>query len=274
MSNISSKLHKTESSVLLSIKVEIDTNVSYDKCMIEFRHKGTTMEIISAISGGIQNNKIILHKDIKSTASFVQYDQTVDEFDCILSYLVRDELIHYEALKENITSRPTLVAAPASVSTLRSTGDGYDNKMSNFMQMLHGRVSPKYRLRVRIDSDIIIESSAPPIYITFGECCPDIRTSDLIFKIDRSIVIPKEIFWKKYDEYRPNASIGCCEIIKADFHSAPNTFYKSRTSNTLRLSDFPRIYDKKIEYFTTPTGVLFDNQWTMTPSMMPVYKEQ
>ncbi len=274
MSKIDTEIYRSGDRKLLRVQVSIDW-YACEKCILEFRNENYHLAILSTSTGAVVSDQVVLREKTSLVEAFIEYTPDLNSFDCLISYLNGNKLVHFETLRSETEDEKVIKATETVIRTVHTSGEDYNARKILFSKLLSDVRSSAWKVHISIENDLVVRfiQYGAKAFMAFGEISEELLSSDFIFPVDKSltqIIIPKEVVWKSYDLYSIKPNLGCYEIVKADFHSAPNLYYKVKASNVVELSQIPRQKKKKLDNFTNPFGEEFGKKWSLDKkSMLP-----
>ncbi len=281
MSKLDAHVSRVNDGKFIDVNLEIDYDNPYDRCLITFKSDNILMEVIATSQGAINNGQVSITNRSSTVNINIVHMHNIDNFECYISFLIEDNLVHYETIKYSIEKSPSLQSSIFEINTLQTSPGNYSSKTEHLRKNILRRSMTAWRIYLAVDDDVIVHVKSHGengIYVTFGEMRSEVIESDFIFKIEprkHQIALPPEVFWMNNGKYLPKEHLGICEIVKVDFISSDNIYYKVPSSNTVSQSSFPRKPMRHLNDFMTPTGIIMtEPRWILdNKTMLPVYKE-
>lgn len=238
MSEVNTEVMKIDGKPIVTVDIKIDRPMKGG--VIEF--KGEPDPIIVATSAGaIYENRILAFKE-KRFMVYLEYPYDNKDIICTLSYVENDKIVDHETFDIPIQKRDRPPVTKKG-STIQTDGESYKSRLEEFQKLL---TQSKICAKVEAKEDIIVIFDEPiknSNWYAFGQISNRIQISDFVTKVlpgQFKVIIPIEVFWQQYSKYKAGVQLGFFEIVKADFLTAANVYYKRLISNTLSLSDFPK----------------------------------
>ncbi len=195
-----------------------------------------------------------------------------------LIYLQGEDLRFYETLVVYIDKSASLIEEDFEIPVVSSKGRDFESRINTFKSQALRQTS-SWRVYMSVANNINVSVNTfgkKKIFVSFGELNAEITSSDFLFTLEprkHNVVIPREVFWSKYDLYTPNARLCICKLIQADFHSADNVYYKTIISNIMNMSSFPKRKKTDLRNFRSPLGRQLHKYWMIDPkSHLPVFR--
>lgn len=244
MSSMKTQLYRSADHRVLKVDLEINYASTYDVCVISFKCKDETIDIISTSAGKVNlKEKNIEVVEENKLQIYLEYCTLYHELECLIGYYDNKVLQYYENLSNVFDSRKPIEANVASIMTIPTVLGSFSEKLSDFKTKLKSKIS-SWRVEVSCPDDILLifhSSSEIPATMSFGEVSEEVLASDYLFTIDPTVSIlnlPKDIVKKQYPKYLANCQLGVFEIVRPDFMPGDYCRYKTLISNSLGLSDF------------------------------------
>ncbi len=274
MSSIKTETIRSNDKLVLKVSLALSYQGDYEHITVEFRGENELNHIITTSQGYIVNDRIHLRIHEKQIEASIYYPDSM--FDCLISYLTGEELVHYEKLSCEPEPRERITPTLEEIQSIEAANSPFDMRMFMFKQSLKNRKT-LWRLKLEIINDLVIsvvQEGNKKVNIVLGDDLAQISSYDYIFPIypgTKRVVIPKEICWKRYHQYPVDALLCCCEIVKANFHSIKHLYYKMPVSNKIVGSSIPKMKQPQLEKFKSPTGSpLGPTGWAIEIGM-PIY---
>lgn len=221
-SRVTSKSIRADDNWILRVEVELPIQ-ERSWGIIDF----PGVEVYSVSAGCITDNRIVFVKE-RNIRIFMTHPYETESILCIIS-LFKDGQISYESVQVPVEFHVELAA-----------------QVSEPCQ--------NTKINIFVDRDIHLQVQNPTnSCICFGEHSEYLLASDFVTHINRqqSIIIPIEVFWLKSQLYK-GTELGIFELSRENRH-LKNVFSKRLISNTLKVSEFPKIQPVNL-LFCSPTG--------------------
>lgn len=273
MSRVNALLSRTNDRRILCVTVAIDRHSDY--ATIQVLQNDQPIEIFSTTHGSIQDNRVRIPQPGKAGEILLTVEYPHGDSECLISYFDGDEFMESETFPIVVSPCKSIEEKNISVMTINTAPETFITRMNRFYNELNRSKSP-WNIGLSCDDDIVLNIKSQgdkKTVVSFGEDSKEIIASDYTFTMfpDISpIILPKEVFWKKYSQYQANANLGIYELVNPGFISSPNIFYKVRISNLVQLSSFARKKEAHIGDFLNPLGTHFDDSWTIGEAELPV----
>lgn len=242
------------------VKIQNNYRQPYDIMCVEFRRNTEPLPIIKTTSGSTSDNKLW----IRSKCKTVEVEILAENFqscECIMSYLRFDELVHYEGTELSLFGIKKIYSTDIKC--------GVTDNVSLY--------SSPWQLNLAVKNDIIasvIKRGKQTQFFCLGEIGTTLLAADFLFSLspsDESILIPKEVLWKRHDLFTTH-ELGVSELIKVNSVPFTNVHGKSLISNRIRLDEIPQRTPRLLSDFTSPLGERLEQGWEIHPtSYLPVY---
>lgn len=278
MSKVEAQPFRIDKDNLIRVRIYI-THMECQGISIQFKNSDQ-IEIVSTSSGSILGNEVKIASVPEYVQIFITGSNSKD-YECLISYLNGTSLIHSESVTFTMDKTATISPSPTEIASIKGDGNNWNIREKHFKEVVQGRrQSSLWQVFLSCTNDIIVTvktRSNKRCFMTFGAESDIVLHSDFLFPVDpdvKKIVIPAEAFWINYGKYNLKYSqVACFELIKPDFISIGNVFYKRKISNWLNVEDIPKIKSSTIGSFKTPTGNSLGDEWFIsTESGLPIYK--
>lgn len=235
-----SKITKTEKQLddqyILILDIDITPRL-YDSCRISFVSENP-VSLMSVSAGSISNNVIILGTEKKITI-YLKYPYNQNNIDCVLSFFKTNEMVGYESNNILIKKRQMIIKDDFYIASVKTKSNNYDDKTKEFFNQLNKGFS-EWEAEIKLQEDILvsfIKCSNQTGVFAFGESSQILLNSDYLFHANkdfRQFIIPIEMFLQK-KEFYTNNKLALYELVKPDFISLKNCYYKRLISNYLNF---------------------------------------
>ncbi len=277
MSKISTIVQRVDNKKVVNIRLYIEQDKPYESASIAFMHDHAPMDIYWSSAGSVRGRKIHISTDSHVDIN-LEHIHNMESFECLISYLQGEDLLFYETLVIHIDKSPSIDYEQADIAVVSSSKGNFENKLRIFKNQVLRQASP-WKIYLSVVNNIIVSVNThgnKKIFVSFGELNAEVASSDFIFCIEprkHKTIIPKEVFWSKYDVYAPNARLCICQLVKADFHSVDNMYYKTAISNIVPMSSFSKRKKTDLRNFRSPIGRQLYKYWMIDKnSNLPIFR--
>ncbi len=242
MSQIKAILHRSNDCRILKTDINCDYSGVFDYALVSFKCGNNDLEVLSTSAGGIQDGNIKLYQPVR-LHSFIEYCTEKDILECLIGYYVQKELVYYENLSAIFDHQKIIKNSNVSVPELRTVNSSFTNRFSDFKETLK-RAKSSWNAEIKLQDDILVLFSSngeQSALLSFGEESEDVLASDYIFNIEpptNKLYIPRDFFNRRREQYSLGCKLGVFELIKPDFVSNSNLYYKIPICNTKPLLEF------------------------------------
>jgi len=242
MSNMKTVLHRSNDQRIIKVEVTCDYSNAFDYALVAFKCGDRELEILSTSIGGIQGGKIELNGPAK-LKTFIEYCSEDGTLECLIGYYNKKELIHYENLSSVFDHQKTIEQFDVATPKLRTAKSSFSNRFSDFKETLI-RTKSSWHATIKQQNDVLItfiSNGKQSALLSFGEESEEILASDYIFSVDPPVSklhLPQDFFDKRRNQYSSRCKLGVFELVKPDFVSVSDLYYKLSICSTIPLSEF------------------------------------
>ncbi len=271
MNKIAPEIIRVKDQLLIKVSISLDGTAS-EYSYVEFKQGEKLLDIFSTTEGSINNGRVILRKQKSYLEICIEY--TSEQLECIIAYMDGNDLLKYQTVPIDVEKLNPIRKIEQYTDIIKTKNTDFSKRMDELHSTSQTRHS-SWQLKLEIEKDLkvkVLRSGQAVINVAFGRHSKEPVGGDFIFTLDPTIknfVIPREVIWRHYRNYGQDARLSIFELVQADFHNVPDVYYKCPISNAVALKQFPKMIDRAITEFTSPSGIYFSSDEWQIPYGLP-----